>query len=444
MKKINDINNIDEDLDIDVLEAEINYLSKVNTIEVDVDYVESDDNTSIEKSISGGFDVSDYDKADDDNIKKFDEMLKSVTKRDYKTIIQETTKITDVYFSAYDFKNSFIYQKGASGDKLFFHQIKSKSFLKYLFDYYKKIVISFRKRKSHYDNIKIAHENLIFRVNKIITDSGYIYACRNIDQSFIPIEESGLSKRQLNEILHKRLNKGGLILVCGSPGNGKSTTAAGIIVKRLQKYGGFCISIEDPIEFPIQGCHGDGFCIQVPVIDDFATEIKHSMRSYPSADNNILFIGEIRDAESALAAIKSSIDGRLVIATMHTDSIQNTFARIASMVGKEMPEAVSLLAESFRVVIHQKLMKIGPNISLQADVLVNTKEAYASVRNNRFSHLVGELENQKRKLKTEDQTIEYNDIIWFVLKVKKEQLYALFFVKNKRLNVSKLCGIFYI
>lgn len=392
------------------LEKEINHLSNTENLERDVSEISDKLVRETVKFNTDDFGVEAYETQDDDNILDFSKVLSGVVERDYKAIIQESKRITDVYFISYDFKNSFIYQKGSSQNKIYMHQIKNKAFLKFLVEYYKKIVFSFRKKASHYENIKISHENLIFRANKIITDKGYVYACRNIEQSFIPIDESGLSRRQLNEIMHRRLNKGGLILVCGSPGNGKSTTAAGVIVKRLEKFGGFCISIEDPIEFPIQGPHGDGFCIQVPVVNSFSDEIKHSMRSYPSADNNILFIGEIRDAESAISAIKSSIDGRLVIATMHTNSIQNTFARLASMVGTEMPEAVSLLAESFRLVIHQRLIKIGPNISLQADVLVNTKEAYTYVRDRAFGHLVGEVENQKRKLKTEDQDLEYNNV----------------------------------
>lgn len=392
------------------LEEEINSLANNDKYARDVNKLGERLVSEAKDVLSDDFSIENYEIQDDLNIKLADEFLKKVVGRDYKAIIQESKKITDVYFIAYDFKNSFIYQRGSAKNKIFMHEIKSQAFLKFLFEYYKKIVRDFRKRKNHYENIKTSHENLIFRVNKIVTDKGYIYACRNIEQSFIPIDESGLSQRQLNEVLHRRMNKGGLILVCGSLGSGKSTTAAGLIVKRLEKYGGFCISIEDPIEFPLQGPHGDGFCIQVPVENNFATEIKHSMRSYPTADNNILFIGEIRDAESAIAAIKSSIDGRLVIATMHTNSIQNTFARLSSMVGEQMPEATSLLAESFRLVIHQKLIKIGPNISLQSELLVNTRQAYSYVKDKAFHHLAGEAETQKRKLKTNDQDFEYNNL----------------------------------
>jgi len=114
-------------------------------------------------------------------------------------------------------------------------------------------------------------------------------------------------------LMQPSLSGGGLILICGAPGSGKTTTASAILVSRLLKYGGFAYTIEDPPEIiALNGRHGNGYCTQTRVYDGaggWEESIKEVLRSQPVGASLILFIGEIRNAEAARMAIRAASNG---------------------------------------------------------------------------------------------------------------------------------------
>jgi twitching motility protein PilT len=209
-------------------------------------------------------------------------------------------------------------------------------------------------------------------------------------------------------LMHQELNRGGLVLICGEPGNGKSTTTAAMIKARLQTYGGFCLTLENPVEMPLHGQHGNGFCIQTPVEEgNFEDALSAAMRCYPTAAKSILYLGEVRSAETAAEALRIANNGHLVITTLHSSSVLTCLKRLLSLSKtKSMSdeEAASLLSTSLRLVLHQKLEQ-GPNDTKQLKVGFlfsesNHSPAANRIRSGNVDNLITEIEQQNQMLKT--------------------------------------------
>lgn len=215
-----------------------------------------------------------------------------------------------------------------------------------------------------------------------------------LDECF-ETQDSNVKTYLKEYLLSNRLSKGGLILVCGTPGNGKSTTCAAIVYDRLKKLGGHCNTVEDPVEMPLHGSIGDkGYCIQREIYgkESFSEAVRDTLRGYPTNVNNILLIGEIRDAGTAELVIRAAIDGRLVVSTVHAESVVAAIRQLLSHASKSSlgkDQAEDLLANSLRAVIHQNLIgKTG----LALETLFDTDSVAGSIREG--SANLNQLENE--------------------------------------------------
>lgn len=151
---------------------------------------------------------------------------------------------------------------------------------------------------------------------------------------------------------------GGLVLFSGPVGSGKTTTAMATIHEQLRRFGGFCLTIEDPVEFPaMTGFHENGYCEQIAAKDQqYLAPLREALRCFPPKDQGMLFIGEVRDSGTAAELLRASIAGHLVLATIHADSPVTALQRLLSLASKDGEEqARSLLASSIRGVVHQEL-----------------------------------------------------------------------------------------
>lgn len=143
----------------------------------------------------------------------------------------------------------------------------------------------------------------------------------------------------------------GLVVFFGKAGSGKTTTAASFIKERLEKFGGVCWTIENPIELPMQGKHGEGVCYQTEIDSD--SEMGPAIPKLYRLTPNIIFIGELRDKESIREALVASTSGHLVVATFHAQDLGSGIARLARMAGEESSNEA--LSDALRVGIHLKL-----------------------------------------------------------------------------------------
>jgi twitching motility protein PilT len=148
----------------------------------------------------------------------------------------------------------------------------------------------------------------------------------------------------------------GLLIIAGPAGSGKSTTLASILheINRTQRR--HIITLEDPVEFihtPIKSIVTQR---QVEVdTPDFATGIRQSLRQTP----DVLLIGEMRDRETVLSAIKAAETGALVLTTLHTPDAVQTINRLVHMFDPSEYESVrGHLAHVLRGIIAQRLYKL--------------------------------------------------------------------------------------
>jgi type II secretory ATPase GspE/PulE/Tfp pilus assembly ATPase PilB-like protein len=138
----------------------------------------------------------------------------------------------------------------------------------------------------------------------------------------------------------------GIILITGPTGSGKTTTLYASL-SRLNRKEVKIISIEDPVEYAVEGI------TQIHVNSKIGLSFAAALRSVLRHDPDIMMIGEIRDSETADLAIRSALTGHLVFSTLHTNDSASGVARLIDM-GIEP----YLLASSVEVIIAQRLVRL--------------------------------------------------------------------------------------
>lgn len=202
-------------------------------------------------------------------------------------------------------------------------------------------------------------------------------------------------------LMSQHLRGGGLIHIAGAPGSGKTTTASAIVVSRLMEYGGVAYSVEDPPELPLNGWHGKGYCTQTWVAGDNATDWTESMRgvlrSQPTGTSVILYVGEIRDADTARAMLRAASNGFLVISTGFGSDIITSIDSFFQLVGREYAASIAAI---LRVVVHQKI----ENERFMVDMLTcdnSTPQVANIIRSGQLAQLANEVLYQRNQIRSQ-------------------------------------------
>lgn len=165
-----------------------------------------------------------------------------------------------------------------------------------------------------------------FRVATFPTIHGEAAVLRILEKGsiMIELESLGFMPEQL-EAFKKAIRKPwGAVIVTGPTGSGKTTTLYSAL-NTINDVERNIITVEDPVEYRLEGIN------QVQVNPTAGLTFASALRSILRNDPDIVMIGEIRDAETALIAIESALTGHLVLSTLHTNNAAGVYTRLIEM-----------------------------------------------------------------------------------------------------------------
>src|SRR5881398_2079828 len=194
-------------------------------------------------------------------------------------------------------------------------------------------------------------EDSRFRTNYFKQSDGYAAAFRLIPTKISSLEELGVPV-VIKEFAYLR---GGLLLVTGPTGSGKTTTQAALIDFINQNFSKHVVTIEEPIEFVHNNKRSIITQREVPGDSiSFPAALKAALRE----DTDIVLIGEMQDLETISLALTAAETGLLVIGTLHTNNARKTVDRmIDAFSADRQAQARAMLANSLRGVVAQLLLK---------------------------------------------------------------------------------------
>lgn len=165
-----------------------------------------------------------------------------------------------------------------------------------------------------------------FRVSTFPSYYGEKIVIRILDrnQGFIPLDQIGLTERNLSIMRRAITAPHGLILVSGPTGSGKSTTLYSLL-SEIDRESKNVLSLEDPIEYFIDGV------TQSQVRPEIGYSFANGLRTTLRQDPDIIMVGEIRDSETAQLAIQAALTGHLVLSTIHTNDSVGVVTRLVDM-----------------------------------------------------------------------------------------------------------------
>ena len=163
----------------------------------------------------------------------------------------------------------------------------------------------------------------------------------------------------------------GLIVITGPTGSGKSTTGAALIERVNQTRPVHILTIEDPIEY----LHRDAQAIITQREIGLDAPTYHlALRAALRQDPDVILIGEVRDEETAMTALRAAETGHLVLCTLHTINASETVQRFIDLFGdRQVSLARQMLAATLIGIASQRLVPAASGgLALNAEVLVNS------------------------------------------------------------------------
>ncbi len=183
-----------------------------------------------------------------------------------------------------------------------------------------------RKPQDGRFSVKYNGHKVDFRVSTLPTYYGEKVVIRILDsyRGVKKLEEIGFSDSHLKKIRAAIARPYGMVLISGPTGSGKSTTLYSMI-NELDKEHLNIVSLEDPIEYNIPGIS------QSQIFPEIGYTFATGLRSILRQDPNVIFVGEIRDGETAQLAIQAALTGHLVFSTIHTNNAIGVVTRLMDM-----------------------------------------------------------------------------------------------------------------
>ncbi|WP_075182250.1 type IV pilus twitching motility protein PilT [Pantoea sp. 1.19] len=188
---------------------------------------------------------------------------------------------------------------------------------------------------------------------------------------------------------------GGLILVSGATGSGKSTTLTALVAAMHQQPARHIITLEDPIEY----LYGEGASlIQQREVGEHCASFSEGLRAALREDPDVILLGELRDADSIRLALTAAETGHLVLATLHARHAAQAIERLVDVFPAEEKATVrSQLAGSLRAVVAQRLVPAaGCGRVALFELLLSTPAVATLIREGKGHQLPGLMETASR------------------------------------------------
>jgi twitching motility protein PilT len=220
------------------------------------------------------------------------------------------------------------------------------------------------------------------RVNLYHTLGRLAAVLRPIRNDIPSLAELGLPAELLQTWMQRRY---GLVLITGPTGSGKSTTVASCLDWINRNQPRHIVTLEDPIEFLFT--NDRSLFSQREIRQDsenFSTGLRSALRQSP----DVLFLGEIRDAETAVTALHAAETGNLVISTLHSSSVVETLDRFTHLLRAETDGALNLLATQLIGIVSQQLLpRVGGGLFPALEYLQNEAGSRRWIQENRLADL---------------------------------------------------------
>lgn len=174
----------------------------------------------------------------------------------------------------------------------------------------------------------------------------------------------------------------GIILVVGVTGSGKSSTLAAMIEQINQTEGCNIITIEDPVEYRFSSKKSIISQREIGIdVPDYKTALRYVVRQDP----DVIFIGELRDHDTVLAALQAAETGHLVFGTLHTADTMQSFTRMLEFFQREEHAFIrSSLANTMKAILAQRLLPavegFEVNVVPACEVLLNSPVVSEKIR----------------------------------------------------------------
>ncbi|MFU8847587.1 MAG: type IV pilus twitching motility protein PilT [Opitutales bacterium] len=240
-----------------------------------------------------------------------------------------------------------------------------------------------------------ADQRINFRLNIFRDRDGMACVMRMLPKHIPDVDDLGFMQEKVWQDLVQL--KQGLVLVTGVTGSGKSTTIASMLdyINKSRKVR--IITLEDPVEYVFRS--EQALISQRELgrhIGTFPAGLRSALRENP----DIIYIGEIRDTETAQLALTAAETGHLVLTTLHTKDVKGTFSRIVDMFpDSRSSEIAAQLSFSLAFAISQKLLarKTGQGRIPVFEVLRNNAGMANLIRTAKIHQIYGKMETSQNE-----------------------------------------------
>jgi twitching motility protein PilT len=174
---------------------------------------------------------------------------------------------------------------------------------------------------------------------------------RHLREQIPTFEELNVPREMMERIAGYHV---GLVLVTGMTGSGKSTTIAALIEWLNERKALHILTIEEPVEYVHTNRKSVVSQREVGVdVPDFQTAVRGALRHDP----DVIFIGEMRDADAIRSAINAASTGHLVLSTMHSNTTAEVINRIVSFFDPVERDLVRLqIRDCLRCIVCQRFV----------------------------------------------------------------------------------------